>query len=294
MPIHSKTNLYPGINAHLNSFLQQEGGGWESFHAEHIIDLRRVLAAKLPAGYYATSEKSLQITPLTWFGGGITRGAKPDITILQRERFESPSSAAIRVAEPTAVYPISELMIDQEDDFIGIVVYEYKVGELPGKPVTRIELLSPTNKPPHTDYGQYRAKRQQTLESGISLVEIDYLHQTAPANPLVKNYSTGEADAYPYNITIDIPQSSLSSGRVEHYGVDVDATLPVISVPLLGNDTAALDLQDAYHRTYASEGFFDIIVDYAADPVNLDRYTPDDQMKIRALLDTIRSGDADE
>jgi hypothetical protein len=32
MPIHTRKNLYQGVNAHLHSYLQQEGG-WESFHA---------------------------------------------------------------------------------------------------------------------------------------------------------------------------------------------------------------------------------------------------------------------
>lgn len=170
MAIHSKTNLYPGINAHLNSFLQQEGGGWESFHAEHIIDLRRVLAKTLPAGYYAVAEKSLQITPL---------------------------GSQVSLAVPTGVYPMTPLISDPEDDLVGIVVYRQEMGRLPGKPVARIELLSPTNKPPSQDYRQYQSKRQLTLESGVSLVEIDYLHQTPPANPLLPDYSQREPNAIP-------------------------------------------------------------------------------------------------
>jgi hypothetical protein len=33
---------------------------------------------------------------------------------------------------------------------------------------------------------------------------------------------------------------------------------------------------------------FQMVVDYAEDPPNFDRYTPEDQAKIRALLDGIR------
>lgn len=47
-----------------------------------------------------------------------------------------------------------------------------------GVPVTRLELLSPTNKPPGDGYLQYREKHIVTIEQGVPLVELDYLHQT--------------------------------------------------------------------------------------------------------------------
>jgi hypothetical protein len=40
MPIHSNHNLYPGVNAHLNSLLQQKNGRWQSFHGAHIEHLQ--------------------------------------------------------------------------------------------------------------------------------------------------------------------------------------------------------------------------------------------------------------
>ncbi|MCA9909828.1 MAG: DUF4058 family protein, partial [Anaerolineae bacterium] len=290
MAIHSKTNLYPGINAHLNSFLQQEGGGWESFHAEHIIDLRRVLAKTLPAGYYAVAEKSLQITPLTWLGGDSPRTTRPDITVVRRDPVSKSSGGSqVSLAVPTGVYPMTPLISDLEDDLVGIVVYRQEMGRLPGKPVARIELLSPTNKPPSQDYRQYQSKRQLTLESGVSLVEIDYLHQTPPANPLLPDYSQHEPTAYPYNVSIDIPQPSPSQGDIEHYGLRILDTLPTIRIPLLGEDIAVLDLQTAYTRTFESEGFFDLSIDYALDPPNFARYRPDDQAKIKTLLAKIRA-----
>jgi hypothetical protein len=288
MPIHAPQNLYPGVNAHLNSFLQQEGGGWESFHAEHIIDLRRVLAPALPEGYYAVAEKSLQITPTAWF----TATSRPDITVLQQRRGLQSAVAPAQGASPTGVFPLGALLPDAEDDLVGIMIYQQKAGKLPGKPITRIELLSPTNKPPHADHRAYAAKRQQTLQSGISLVEIDYLHQSPPASPLVRDYSGGQLESFPYNITVDIPQPTPADGRVEHYGVAVDAPLPIINVPLVEGQNAPLDLQVAYEQTFASGGFFDITVDYADDPPHLDRYQPQDQERIHALLKAIRAANS--
>jgi hypothetical protein len=289
MPIHSKTNLYPGINAHLNSYLQQEGGGWESFHAEHIIDLRRVLAQTLPEGYYAVAEKSLQITPLTWLGDGGGRTVRPDVTVVQKSpvsRSTTPANALL--AAPISVYPGRVLVADPDDEMVGIVVYRQEMGRLPGRPVTRIELLSPANKPPSDGYRQYSSKRQQTLESGVVLIEVDYLHQTPSANPLIPDYSKRQPGAFPYNITIDIPQPTPSDGKVEHYGMGVDEALLTLSVPLLDADFAPLDFQEAYTRTIESGSFFDFAIDYDADPVNFDRYREDDQVKIGALLETIR------
>ena len=39
MPVHQRDNQYRGVNAHLHSLLQREGGGWEMFHAAHITHL---------------------------------------------------------------------------------------------------------------------------------------------------------------------------------------------------------------------------------------------------------------
>lgn len=48
---------YLGVNAHLNSFLLQPDGGWEMFHAKHIVVIRQMLDGVLPPDYYAASEK---------------------------------------------------------------------------------------------------------------------------------------------------------------------------------------------------------------------------------------------
>lgn len=63
-PIRSIKNQYRGINAHLHSFWQSEGG-WDSFHSSHITYLTAALKAKLlPKGYTAESQQSLQIRSL--------------------------------------------------------------------------------------------------------------------------------------------------------------------------------------------------------------------------------------
>lgn len=92
MPIYSATNLYPGVNAHLNSFLQTTDGAWHSFHAAHIIDLARTLRAMLPDGYLIIEEQSMQIAVFN-LDIGVTRRAlsMPDLSIYGTS---APASAA--------------------------------------------------------------------------------------------------------------------------------------------------------------------------------------------------------
>ena len=60
-PISTSKNQYQGINAHLHSHFQAEGG-WDGFHTNHVSDLTRALRAQLlPMGYIAEIEQSLQI-----------------------------------------------------------------------------------------------------------------------------------------------------------------------------------------------------------------------------------------
>ncbi|MBC7815049.1 MAG: hypothetical protein H7175_28080, partial [Burkholderiales bacterium] len=82
-PVRSVKNQYAGINAHLNSWLQSEGG-WNSFHSNHIADLTRLMRAQLlPIGYSADTEQSLQIRRF----GEEARTPKSDITIYDRQPF---------------------------------------------------------------------------------------------------------------------------------------------------------------------------------------------------------------
>src|SRR5262245_33635950 len=54
-------NPYPGINAHLHSYLQ-DAGAWGGFHVAHLGDLASALKrVLLPLGFTATIQSSLQI-----------------------------------------------------------------------------------------------------------------------------------------------------------------------------------------------------------------------------------------
>jgi hypothetical protein len=73
MPIRLQTNQYRGLNAHLNSILQVRND-WSMFHGSHITHLREALQARFSpdSGYFAVTEKSLQIARDDLITGNIT------------------------------------------------------------------------------------------------------------------------------------------------------------------------------------------------------------------------------
>ncbi|MDX1994215.1 MAG: DUF4058 family protein [bacterium] len=288
MPLHFRENRYPGINAHLHSRLQHTAGGWQSFHSAHITDLTRAIIALLPAGYYALNERSLQLIEIT--GGSYTpRPTTADIAVYQI----APTTPGTAVAEvPTAVtppirtLPVADTLSD-EDYFTAVIIYQRdEAGE--GIPVTRIELLSPANKPPGSHYHQYLAKRDETLQSGINLVEIDYLHERRFPVRAIASYPDGEPDAHPYVVLVNDPRPTLEQGRTAIYGFHIGDPIPTIPVPLASDEQIVLELGSVYHYTFAQNPYYGMIaVDYEQLPVNFERYSPQDQERIRALMEAV-------
>lgn len=280
MVIRSETNRYPGVNPHLNSALQQPGGGWKSFHAYHIIYLAETLNSVLPPSYYARPEESIQISiydaemlPLS------TRTLTVDVLITGGSYPSEQSSVALPGNTPTLTLPIPQL-VDEEDQLTALVIYQED------RPVTRIELLSPANKPGGSHNADYMLKRAETLVAGLPLVEIDYLHERHPSLPGVPSYKARHSRAFPYYIFITDPRPSLRQGRIEVYGWGVLDPLPILSLPLGEKDTVRLDFGAVYNRTFSQHPFCRS-VDYSQEPVNFAAYTDADQTRIRQHMAAI-------
>ncbi|MDX1993649.1 MAG: DUF4058 family protein [bacterium] len=293
MPIHANQNLYPGVNAHLNSHLQNETGGWIGFHNKHVAHIDDLLTLLLPEGYFSRTEQSLQIRSIDSEAVTEVRSqTRPDVTIYQGVKSSYLQGAQLMsVATPTAVLPIPETFSDPEPIPALVIYLLDKDHPDLGTPVTRIELLSPANKPTRSHYEQYILKREEVLKLGLRLVEVDYLHETAPILHNLANYAKNQTGAFPYNILVTDPRPTWEQGSTLHYGIRVDHPLPIINIPLEGADVVAFDFQAAYNLTYQSSRFFSLIVDYAEDPPAFDKYTPEDREKIRALLDLMRRND---
>ena len=233
------SNQFAGINPHLNSYLQQPDGGWETFHARHISDIATTLDDMLPPNYYAVEEKSLQINTIL----------PPDLN--------------------------------------AVVIYRIEDGNVPGTPITRIEVLSIGNKPSGAHYRNYLLKRQQTLKSGLSLVEIDYLHETRPILSKIPSYIDREPESYPYSIIVSNPHPTLHDGETQVFGFNVDEALPTISLPLADDEAITVDIGQIYESTFNSRRLFQILADKTQHPANFDTYSEEDQRRIQMRMDEL-------
>ncbi|HLA42282.1 MAG TPA: DUF4058 family protein, partial [Aggregatilineales bacterium] len=198
MPIYAPENLYPGINPHLNSFLQHEPGAWESFHAELVIQTRIILDSQLPPGYLALAEKSLQISEMA----SVAFNAVPG---------KGARLCALTVSG----------ILTSDEQLKGVVIYQAGEGSTFGRPITRIEVISPANKPGGSHYPRYVEKRLETLRSGLRLVEIDYLPESGSLMHSLPSYPGQDDDAYPYVIIVSDPRPEFEKGRVKVYGFGV-------------------------------------------------------------------------
>ena len=270
---------FPGVNAHLNSRLLQPDGGWEMFHAEHIIAIRQRLDAILPDNYYAASEKSLQVTTFDDRPAGRTT---PDVSVYRTAPGTSPASG--EAAAPTAVLPIDDATLDDQTDPHAVTIYRMESGQFPGTLVTRLELLSPANKPGGSHYPRYLQRRHETLHSRVNLIEIDYLHTTHPIVRSIPSYPRREDRATPYYVLVSQPSPSVAEGQMRLYAVGIDQPLPRLSIPLAGGDAVVFDLNHTYHQTIDNARVLRLLADTAQPLVNPQHFSDADRERIRALL----------
>lgn len=289
-----RLNPYRGINAHLHSRLQAEPGAWESFHTAQIVLLAALIDEVLPAGYVVAPEQSLQIREFHPTTGDPVilsrrRVRRPDVLI--RDQGAGAAQPALHPGAeraPDLVLPAIESLEDDHEIYLrALVIRELSSStpDQPGRPVTALELLSPTNKPGGGGYFQYREKRAELLDSGLVLVEIDYLHESPSPITRLASYPAQESDAFPYTIVVTDPRPDLQTGQMAVYGIRIDEPLPEIAIPLSREDRVPVDFDAACQRTYATFGIFSTTLDYTLPPVNFDRYSPADQARIRQVME---------
>jgi hypothetical protein len=287
MPVISERNLYAGVNPHLNSYLQNPPSLWSTFHGSHITDLVRALDAVLPDGYGASAEESIQYVVAETYLQPLR--VQPDVLLYQDQ--PSVSNTASSIADATTPYLIEAAaeVLPLEQPLSAVIVRDLANG---ARPVTRLELLSPANLPHGSYHERYLQKRAEALRGGLHLVEIDYLHQYQPVVPSARSYADGDADAFPYVITVTHVQLAPDDSRTYFYGSHVDDPLPRIVVPLLANAQIVFDLNPAYNQTATSTRRFRNASDYSQLPRAFERYSAADQARIRQRMAHIAQGQA--
>lgn len=176
----------------------------------------------------------------------------------------------------------TSLDVQDEEELTAVVIYKVDDSADVGKPVTRIELLSPTNKLPGKGYEQYRLKRNAALASQIPLIEIDYVHQRRPVVELLAGYPN-VPNTHPYHIIVTDTRPSLREGITSIYSFDVDMPIPTFDIPL-DQGAVTFDLNAVYNTTFRTTRTLQRVADYSQPPVQIEKYSAEDQRRIQRRM----------
>ena len=156
---------FPGMNPYL-----EDPDIWPDFHGSFLMELRTKLNQSLPKGYVARWDRYVWVDE----DGDERLLGKPDVFVSEIALQPTQSAGTALLAAPaTVLLPTFEA---KGKPFIRIIDARGK------RVVTVIEMLSPANKSRGVDHEAYLVKRQEYLQTGTNLVEIDLLRggQRAP------------------------------------------------------------------------------------------------------------------
>ncbi|MCL4254927.1 MAG: DUF4058 family protein [Anaerolineae bacterium] len=142
------------------------------------------------------------------------------------------------------------------------------------QPIVWVEFVMPMYKIPNELFNSYCEQRQRITESGITFIELDFVH-THPPTFFYPDYSTSVDGAYPFHITI------MRQTNFQVFHVDILESLPIITIPLFNVDTVTLDLDAIYQKLFAE---FLYASEITRNYPQLTTYHTDDREKILAYL----------
>ena len=253
-PQETRRNPYQGVNAHIQSFAQHNSiGAWKMWHNAYINDIFNTLSVQLPDGYEVGMTTSLQISEY-----------HPD--------------SGERTTET--------LHIDNDLYLTGLMIYRV-IEESDLVAVTRIEILSPTNKPPGDGFIQYFEKRDATLTQEMPLIEIDLLHESRPVPRGVPSYPDRHPEAHAYSIYVNDTHSGLQDGTTRVYGFGVHEPFPIVPIPLAGKEHILFDFGEPYNTTYSRLKLLRHRIDFQQVPLAFETYSIADQERIQSVMKSI-------
>ena len=183
-------------------------------------------------------------------------GLWPDVHHAIISEMQAVLNRAVRPAYHVRVE--ERVYISDEDDEIHEARLEV-IDRTDRSVVTVIEVLSPANKAPGSrGRASYIEKRREVMTSDSHLVEIDLLRagtRMPTREPLP-----------PADYLVHVSRNDLRP-RGLIWPIMLAQRLPVIPIPLRGNDPEVpLDLQQILHTAY-ERGAYDLAVDYQRQPV---------------------------
>ena len=236
-------NPFPGMDPYL------EGPLWGVVHSNLIQMIAAQLAVQIRPKYLALTNERVTVTVPDAIELGGTRSRLPGVGVFQRTNDGTQPAGGTAVAaaplEMDGAMPES-----MTQTFVEIRHVESK------RLVTAIELLSPTNKR-GDGLEEFRAKRREMLASDANLLEIDLL-RIGERFPM-----RGPLPSVPYFVFLS---RARRRPRVEVWPIALDQQLPIVSVPLLPEDSdAQLDLQAALNAAYELYSY-DLATDHSGVP----------------------------
>lgn len=285
-------NPFKGVNPHLNSELQTPGTNndpalWASFHAHHVTNIAEVLNQQLPENYVAYTEQSLQVRGVDWGDEVVSHRPRPDVSVYQTvSRTQSPFAEAVIAPDWEAT--LAEAL-EPIEYYAAVVIRQPGTQNRLGKIVARLELLSPANKPDGSHAAAYRDRRVESLASGVPLIEIDYLHESATVIPKLPVYPH-ESGSYPYTVAVSDPRPDWQTGQVKVYGAVVNQPLPRVPIPLAGAEGIVFDFDPVYQHTFKARRSHTLIKSYDTPPVRFETYSQADQKRILQHITELRTG----
>jgi hypothetical protein len=232
---------------------------FQELHTQMLAEMQALLQPQLRPKYVARLERHLSEGSV-WDApeGSISLERKePDLTVVSHSTGRKPAGSTAVLATATAS-AAEELDADELElrKQRRIVIY---VLDRPRRAVTGIELLSPGNKQAGAvAQERYLEKRASALHGGLHWVEIDLLR--GGVRPPIPVPLPTSASYLSY-----VAQATPTGWNHLVYSWALREPLPVLPIPLLGEDQAQLDLGRcfavAYDRIAADDE-----VDYGTDP----------------------------
>lgn len=248
---------FPGMDPFI------EAQRWEPFHAAFVPALSELLVPQLRPRYTVDIQRYSFLIDET--DESIAHYA-PDTAVIDGDDVSGfhPSRTVATLEPHLLTLPMPA---DFEQKYLVIRSRERR------DVIAVLEVLSPWNKKAGKGQDEYLQKRANYLRTETHIIEVDLL-RGGERLPMNEPLPAGDYFAF-------VGRSDLRP-QVEVYAWSLRDKLPVIPVPLKeGDPDAALDLHEAFTRTY-DRGGYDYALDYQQDVVP--RLSANDREWVSGLL----------
>jgi hypothetical protein len=232
--------IFPGMDPYL------EGPDlWPGVHSRLVVYISDQLQPLIRPRYIAAVEERVYLE-------GPGREVVPDVSIRRQPRSFEGVTVANAPSDGPEVLVIPNLEIHESY----IQILDRATGQ---KVITVIEVVSPTNKRTGAGRDSYLEKQREIRHSDAHLVEIDLLRAGYDVLAVPPDWLK-KLGALDYLVSVE---RAWRRGRFEVYRRMLQQPLPVVDVPLAGDDPdVQLKLQDVIAQVYDAGSYIDRI-DYS-------------------------------